>query len=84
MAGRIYHHRGASGKRVANAGNNVLHRIQETEISGAYAGDRYEILNEIDRLSTVGANNDKSEQISRKIFGDLTGLAMSVLNDDRV
>ena len=42
------------------------------------------MLNEIDRLSTVGANNDKSEQISRKIFGDLTGLAMSVLNDDRV
>jgi hypothetical protein len=42
------------------------------------------MLNEIDRLSTVGANNDKSEQISRKIFGDLTGLAMSVVNDDRV
>ena len=38
------------------------------------------MLNEIDRLSTVGANNDKSEQISRKIFGDLTGLAISVPN----
>ena len=50
----------------------------------AYAGDRYEILNEIDRLSAVGAHNDKCEQISRKLFGYLTGLAMSILNGTHI